>query len=380
MRVLHLSSGNLFGGIETLLCALAEHDALAPGIGRDFVVCFDGPLHRRLLALGARVQLLGDVRFRNPLSVRRARHALAAVLRDDQFDAVICHSPWSQAMFGRTVAAANVRSIFWAHGAVDGRHWLERLASRIRPDFVIANSRYTSSTLDRLYPAVPREVVYPPLAISVPALGAEERAAVRRSCDTASDAVVIIQSSRMEPLKGHRLHLQALARLADDPSWVCWIAGAPQRAKEKRYFDALRTLAASLGIAARLRFLGERSDIPRLLAAADIHCQPNVDADAFGIVFVEALSAGLPIVTTDLGGPREIVDASCGILVLPGDVAQLAAALRRLIADSMLRAVLGQGGPARAKQLCDPAQQLAHLDQICALMPPRPFSVPLSVS
>jgi glycosyltransferase involved in cell wall biosynthesis len=380
MRILHLCSGNLFGGIETLLCSLAEHDTLAPGLGRDFAVCFDGPLRRRLQAEGARVHVLGDVRFRRPLSVRRARRALATLLRDNRFDAVVCHAPWSQAMFGQTVADAKVRAIFWAHGAVDGRHWLERLASRIRPDFVIANSRYTGGTLDRLYPGVARDVVYPPLAISEPALSAEERAEVRRGCDTAPDAVVIIQSSRMEAWKGHRIHLDALARLNDDPRWVCWMAGAPQRAQEEHYVRQLRAHAAALGIAHRLRFLGERSDIARLLAAADIHCQPNSGAEPFGIAFVEALGAGLPVVTTDLGGAREIVDARCGMLVAVGDVGQLAGSLHRLIADPMLRVTLGHGGPARARQLCDPAQQLARLNEICAPTPARCSSVPLSES
>jgi glycosyltransferase involved in cell wall biosynthesis len=366
MRVLHLCSGNLFGGIETLLCSLAEHDTLAPGIGRDFAVCFDGPLRSRLLVLDARVHLLGDVRFRNPLSVRRARRALATLLRQNQFNAVICHSPWAQAIFGRTVREASVRSIFWAHGAMDGGHWLERLASRVRPDFVIANSRYTSGALDRLYPGVARDVVYPPLAISAPALSAEERAEVRRGWGTAPDAVVIIQSSRMEPWKGHRIHLDALARLNDDPRWVCWMAGAPQRAQEEHYMRELRTHAEALGITHRLRFLGERSDVARLLAAADIHCQPNTGAEPFGIAFVEALAAGLPVVTTDLGGAREIVDASCGMLIPVGDVGQLADSLHRLIADPVLRVTLGHGGPVQAKQLCDPARQLARLEEICA--------------
>jgi glycosyltransferase involved in cell wall biosynthesis len=378
MRVLHVCSGNLFGGIETLLCSLAEHDALAPGLGRDFAVCFTGRLKRRLEALGAGVHELGEVRFRNPLSVRRARRRLAELLGEGQFDVVVTHSVWSQALFGATVRDAGAASIFWLHGAADGRHWLERLASRIHPDFVIANSRYTRATLHHLYPDVPSDVVYPPLAAAAPALNAEERGRLRRECDTAPDAVVILQSSRMEPWKGHELQLRALAGLRDDPRWLCWIAGASQRADEARYLLELRQLAESLGIADRVRFLGERSDIPCLLAAADIHCQANTRPEPFGIVFIEALAAGLPVVTTDLGGPREIVDESCGILVRPDDVAHLAESLHRLIADPALRARLGQRGPARVLELCEPARQLARLDDICARVRARSIGEPLA--
>ena len=57
----------------------------------------------------------------------------------------------------------------------------------------------------------------------------------------------------------------------------------------------------------------QRDDVPRLLAAADIFCQPNLGPEPFGIGFVEALSAGLPVITTATGGALEIVDGDCGI-------------------------------------------------------------------
>ena len=86
----------------------------------------------------------------------------------------------------------------------------------------------------------------------------------------------------------------------------------------------------------------------RCWPSADIHCQPNTGPEPFGIAFVEALYAGLPVVTTRLGGALEIVNETCGVLVPPGDAGALAAALRRLIADPAERSRLGRAGPARA--------------------------------
>src|SRR4029079_18491879 len=83
----------------------------------------------------------------------------------------------------------------------------------------------------------------------------------------------------------------------------------------------------------RFRFVGERRDIARLLAAADIHCQPNTEPEPFGLAFVEALHASLAVVTSDLGGVREIVTPECGVLVAAGDEAALASALQALIDD-----------------------------------------------
>ena len=122
--------------------------------------------------------------------------------------------------------------------------------------------------------------------------------------------------------------------------------------------------AATLGIAAQVRFLGQRSDIPELLSAADIFCQPNQTPDSFGISFVESLWAGRPVITTAMGGALEIVDECCGVLIKPGDVDALASALRSLIENPDLRARLAQAGRARAFELCDPARQMKILSQV----------------
>jgi len=101
--------------------------------------------------------------------------------------------------------------------------------------------------------------------------------------------------------------------------------GGAQRDAEVRYLGALSVSAARMGIAGRVRFLGERTDTSALYAAADLYCQPNTQPDSYGLTFVEALSAGLPVITSAIGGATEIVDASCGVLVPPGDPAALAA-------------------------------------------------------
>ena len=163
--------------------------------------------------------------------------------------------------------------------------------------------------------------------------------------------------------------MEALAGLSKTPDWVCWIAGGPQRPHEEEYLAELRRAAARTGIADRVRFLGQRSDVPELLAAADVHCQPNTEPEPFGIAFVEALYAGVPVVATALGGALEIVDGHCGVLVPPHDSAALQAALRRLIADPAERARLGCRPWARQ----EPVRPAAALDRLHQLL--RPLAV-----
>ena len=368
-RVLHVHSGNLYGGVETLLATLARERDACPELEPQFALCFDGRLHRELSAEGARVHTLGAVRVSRPLSVRRARRALARVLREQRFDAVVCHSVWSQGIFGPVVRAARLPSALWLHDYLSGRHWLERWARRTPPDLVVCNSRFTTESARRLYPRTRAEVVYYPVSdVGTSPPQQAFRASVRAELGTPEGMTIIAQVGRMEPLKGHALHLEALGLLKDTPGWVCWQVGGAQRTFEAEYVDELKRLAARLGIGERVIFLGERGDVPRLLAAADIYCQPNVEPETFGLTFIESLRAGLPVVTTAIGGALEIVDDSCGILVPHGDARTLSASLRTLIEHSAARLELGSRGPARVRELCDPARQLRQLHQLFSEM------------
>jgi glycosyltransferase involved in cell wall biosynthesis len=358
MRVLHAYAGNLYGGVEVYLSTLARERALAPGMEPAFALCFPGRLADELRACGADVAVLGGVSFRRPWTAWRARRRFLELLRRQRPDVVVCHECWPHALFAPVAKRQGVPVVFAAHDIHTGRHWLERLAGWTRPELVLANSRVTAASLRTVFPGVRHEVVYLPVR---PRPAARPRAELRRELDTPHDAVVIVQACRLEWWKGHRLLLDALARLSDLPGWVCWVAGGVQRPHEQAYLNELRQRCGEAGLTSRVRFLGKRDDVPDLLAAADVHCQPNEGPEPFGIVFVEALSAGLPVVTTAMGGVLEIVDETCGVLVGPRDAAALADAIRGLLADGERRRRLGGRGPTRAEELCGPARQLAAL-------------------
>jgi glycosyltransferase involved in cell wall biosynthesis len=365
MRLLHVHSGNLYGGVETMLSTIARRGRTEP-LEHEFALCFEGRLAMDLGACDASLHWLGAAQTRRPLSILRARRRLRDLLRERRYDAAVCHMPWAQALFARTVRASGCPQIFWMHDVATGRHWLEKWARRTRPDLVLCNSDYTAATLPRLYPQAPHELLRYPVALTAAPRDPARRTALRRHFATPEDAIVIVQASRIQPWKGHLVHLAALGRLRAAPRWVCWIVGGAQQRLDAQHLAVLKARAEELGIADRVRFCGERTDVPELLGAADIYCQPNLGAEPFGIVFIEALAAGLPIVTAELGGAAEIVDSTCGLSVSPNDPDQLAAALRQLIEDAPLRARLGQAGPARAATLCDPRARLAQLSTIIA--------------
>lgn len=350
----------MYGGVETLLATLWHERGACASMETAFALCFEGRLSEELREAGAQVHALGAVRARRPLSVRRARRTLGLLLRRERYDAVVCHAPWAQAVFGTVAREVGTPLAFWMHAPASGKHWLERWARMTAPDLVVCNSRFTAESAGRLYPRTRAEVVYCPVRLpdAQTQTSAPERSATRAELDTPDDAVVIIQVSRMESWKGHATHLEALGLLKDVPGWFCWQVGGAQSEAEGAYLDGLKRLATRLGITGRVLFEGQRTDVPRLLAAANIFCQPNTGPEPFGISFIEAMHAGLPIVTTAIGGALEIIEESCGALVPPGDPVALAGALRELIQDQLLRSKLGREGARRAQVLCEATTQL----------------------
>lgn len=353
-RVLHVYSGNLYGGIETFLRTLARH-AGAASAATDFALCFEGRLADELRAERANLHVLGAVRARSPRTIVAARGVLARTLRTEVYDVVVCHSAWPYALFAPVVREHGALLVFHMHDAPNARGWPDQWANRTAPDLVVCNSEFTAASGRWFLPNTRRIVMRYPVAIDRNA-PQKDRKDVRAALDTPAEAVVILQASRMQAWKGHRLLIDALGDLRVNPRWVCWIAGGAQRPSELSYERELRARVKQLGLESRVHFLGQRSDVPALMGAADVFCQPNLGPEPFGIVFVEALAAALPVVTTAMGGPPEIVSASCGRLV-PPDARLVSAALAELVDDAELRQRLSKAGPGRARELCDPRER-----------------------
>jgi glycosyltransferase involved in cell wall biosynthesis len=126
----------------------------------------------------------------------------------------------------------------------------------------------------------------------------------------------------------------------------------------------LQEFADRRGIASRVNFLGERTDVPSILRAADIFCQPNTAPEGFGLSMIEAMHAGLPVVTSEIGGACEIVNESCGVLTPAGDELALSTALKTLIIDCDRRRQLGAGALERPGVLCDATRQMRRIHNV----------------
>ena len=349
MRVLHISGDAQVGGIESFLITLARNKIVDQTSSHDFAFTAKGPAIETIRATGSQVHYLGgNASYKEPKALLLARRRLNEICRKYKYDVGIFHNyPYLVAAFADVLWRRKVKMVRYFHNETHPTSRLERIVRHVHTRFLDL-SVFDSNFLRKCMPNGKGTVVYYPVDRQIE-LTEEKRNEVRALFSTPPEDPLVIQVCRMAERKGHSRLLRALGTLKFLP-WTCWIVGGPQREKEIPYFDTLKSLTTELGIADRVRFLGTRIDVPELLAAADIFCHPNTfPPEPFGIAFVEALQAGLPVVTSAMGGVVEIVSEQCGFLVPPGDNAALADALRRLLTEDRLRREMSASARARGE-------------------------------
>jgi glycosyltransferase involved in cell wall biosynthesis len=326
-------------------------------------VAADGPLLDIARAEGFAVEALPLARRLSPLAQGRAFVALLRLMRRERPDLVHAHMPISGFLARLAAVAAGVpRVAYTGHGFLFNQPGplprraaslvLEWLGGRMTDVFLTVSEEEAADArrlgLHRRATAVgngrdPARFHPDPAA----------RAAIRAALGVTAERVVVIAVSRLVRHKGYP-ELLAAMRDVDAELWVVGERLASDHGED------LEPYFAAAGLGARLRRLGYREDIPALLAAADIFALPS-HFEGLPMSVIEAMLCALPVVATDIRGPREqVVEGDTGFLVPPAQVPPLAAALRRLAEDGTLRGRLGAAGRTRALALYDEALVVAR--------------------
>jgi len=239
-----------------------------------------------------------------------------------------------------------------------------RRLSRSIPDAVIANSRATAASMGERLGA---RVIYNGLDM-VQFSPRPRDPSIRRDLGFPDDAFVIGALGALAPLKGHIWLIRAMpAVLAAAPEARLMIVGEEMydTAGHQGYRATLSQEIARLGLGDRVALTGRRDDVVRQYAAMDVVVNSSVRPESFGRVLVEAMACGRPVISTNLGGPREILeDPGVGTLVPAEDPAALATAILALQADPLLRRRVGETGRTMV------AERFAigrHVEQVCRL-------------
>jgi glycosyltransferase involved in cell wall biosynthesis len=166
----------------------------------------------------------------------------------------------------------------------------------------------------------------------------------------------LVTVGRLKAPKDFATLVRAFAALPSNSFEALIVGDGPER-------PVVEAEVERLGLGRAVRLLGERQDVPALLAGSDVFVLSSA-SEGLPLSVEEAMAAGLPVVASAVGGvPEVVVEGETGFLVPPGDVDRLAAALGRLLADPSLRRRMGASGRARAEALFDLAAfRRAHVD------------------
>ena len=326
-------------------------------------VAAEGPLLDIARAEGFRIAPMPFARSLSPWAQLRAFRALVAFLRAEKPDLVHGHMPISGFLARLAARAAGVpRVAYTCHG------FLFNQPGRLPRRLLALAMEWIAGQLTDIHMTVSTEEAADARRLwihrSSTPIGngrnpakfhpdAAARAQIRQTLGVAPDRVVVIVVSRLVRHKGYPELLAAMR----DVDAELWVVG--ERLSSDHGEDLEPCFAAS-GLGPSLRRLGYRDDIAALLQAADIFTLPS-HFEGLPMSIIEAMLTALPVVATDIRGPREqVLHGETGFLVPPATIAPLARALQTLAADPALRARMGQAGLARARAEFDEAAVLAR--------------------
>ncbi len=334
IRVAHLVDDLKVGGAERLV-EVAAHVLTPRGVELSVLSLREpspSPVADALEALGVDIVWLPSHRKRSFLDGERLRRVRGA-LRAGNYDVVQTHLLYANVVGALAAHDAGIPVVATLHQTARlertferERELVESLVLRRRATRIIAVGTSVAEANRRRFGRVPIDIV--PNPVSEPDLvAADVRQAARAELLGDHTGPLVLSVGRVERVKGFDDMITAFRTVASQqPQAVLAIAG------DGSLREGLELQARRAGLEGRVRLLGERSDVPTLLAASDLFVMSS-HSEGLPFALLEAMAAGLPIVATRVGDiPRAL--GTAGALVPPGEPAELAAAMTRALVSS----------------------------------------------
>jgi len=344
--------GTALGGGELMLRQLLVHGR---GRGIDWIVVFlrDGPMVAEMRALGLDVHVIEASRFRNVPARLRAIARVARLARESGADLVLGWMVAGQLTAGAAALVAGTPCV-WFQVGTPRPDWLDRLATLLPARGVLVLSRGVADAQSKVWPRRRQWLVYP--GASLDAFDPSKLAApagMRTTLGIPPDGPLVGMVGRLQRWKGMHVFVAAIARVrAARPDVRAVIVGAPHET-EPRYADELRSQVRALGLDGVVIFAGFQRNVAEWMQAMDVFVHAS-DREPFGIVVLEAMALGKPVIAGAEGGPGEVItDGENGLLVRFGDDQSLADAILRYLGDDAFAARVGAAARTRAAAFDD---------------------------
>ncbi len=347
MRVLHVISEMGAGGAETLVAGMV---ARGEEYGWVSAVAGGGGFQADALAADGTPVFPVPLARRSKAGVLKAARATRGAIARFRPDVVLAHNVGASLVARLALVPGRRRplvTVFHGVAADDypaAARILRRTSGRVVAVSPATADMLTAAGLDR--PVVIRNAVFP----RPPVFGRPE---VRASMGVPERTPVALCLARLEPQKRHDVLLDAWATVGGDA--VLWLAGdGSLRAELERRAQALGR---------RVEFLGTRTDVPDLLAAADVTVLTS-DWEGLPLAVLESMAAGRPVVATDVGGIGAVLAGGGGLVVPPGDPAATAAALNTVLFDEVTRKTVAAEGILAVERDYDPHTLMKSYDEL----------------
>lgn len=352
------------GGGEQMLRELLRHGR---GGGIEWVVAFlrPGPMADETRALGIETHVIDAGRFREVRKRWRAVREVAALAR--AADMVLGWMAAGQLTAG-TAAWLAGRPCAWYQVGTPRPDWLDRLATLLPARGVLVLSRAGGAAQARVWPPRRQFLVYPGTPLdefnpdALPASGE-----LRRRLGMTDRGPLIGMVGRLQRWKGMHVFVDAMVTvLGAHPDARAVIVGGPHET-EPGYASELEARVRELSLGSTVRLVGFQPNVAEWMQAMDIVVHAS-DREPFGIVVIEAMALGKPVVAGSAGGPAEIItDGVDGLLAPYGDAPSLGRAIVRLLDDGALAVRIGAAARRRARDFDARRYSLQVIEALLAL-------------
>jgi hypothetical protein len=327
------------------------------GLGVEWIVVFlrPGPLMDEARALGIECHLVEAGRFRQLFTRVAAIRRIAALARAVRADLCFGWMVAGQATAGLAALLAGVPCA-WYQVGTPRPDLLDRFATLLPARGILALSQEGQRVQARTWPGRPVTLVHPGAAFGALEAARElDPARLRARLGLPLDRQVVGIVSRLQRWKGIHVFLDALAIVRRSRADVHGVIVGGAHETEPAYGDELRAQALALGVGDAVTFAGFQPNAPEWMQAMDVVVHAS-DREPFGIVVIEAMALGKPVVAGAEGGPSEIITPGRDGLLAPfGDSTALAAAIERYLADPAFAARTGAAARTRAQAFSDRA-------------------------
>ena len=350
MRVLIvMPSAHLHGGAEEALIHLLRNREAA-GIDSALVVLLEqGELKEIFESTGTRVEIVDSGRLREPWKIGSAILTIRRLIVEHRADLVLGWMTKAHIYGGPAAQLAGVQAIYFQMGLPDNGP-VDRLSRLFSAAGALTCSNFAAMLQQAL---VRHRVIGVPLAADFTRFSAVESQSprdIRRKLGLDENRPIVGIVGRMQRWKGMHVFVDAMAQvLREVPDCEGLIVGGMFKL-EPEYEPWLRNRVKELGLEEKIRMVGMQRNVPEWMQAMDVFVHAS-EREPFGIVVIEAMSLGKPVVASKPGGPEEIItDGVDGQLVTWNEPDELARAILRYLRDPEWARAVGQRAKKRSEE------------------------------